>query len=203
MKTALGLIAFLGLATATGAIAADAPTPIGYVTKASTNQGWAIINKGAEDAARDAKVKLVVGGPATRGALEDQIDAIRIVIAQGVKAIALAPVDSKGVVPIVRKAIASGIPVVAVDTAIDDSAVKSYVATDNLAAAAAQAEWVAGKITDSSKIILVNGNLAQSTGRERRQGFLDRLKQLKPGTAIIEVNTSWDIDQARAGSNPP
>ena len=47
MKTALGLIAFLGLATATGAIAADAPTPIGYVTKASTNQGWAIINKGA------------------------------------------------------------------------------------------------------------------------------------------------------------
>ena len=47
MKTALGLIAFLGLATATGAIATDAPTPIGYVTKASTNQGWAIINKGS------------------------------------------------------------------------------------------------------------------------------------------------------------
>jgi ABC-type sugar transport system substrate-binding protein len=198
MKTALGLITFLALA-ATGAIAADAPIAIGYVTKASTNQGWTIINKGAEDAARDAKVKLVVGGPATRGALEDQIDAIRIVLAQSVKAIALAPVDSKGVVPIVRQVIAAGVPVIAVDTSVDDSSVKSYVGTDNLAAAASQAEWVAGKIADGGKIILVNGNLAQSTGRDRRQGFLDRLKQLKPGTVIIEVNTSWNINEARDG----
>jgi len=88
---------------------------------------------------------------------------------------------------------------VAVDTDIDGGLAKSYVATDNLAAAAAQAEWAARQIGDTDEIILVDGSLAQSTGRDRRQGFLDRLKQLKPGAVVIEVHTSWNFDEARTG----
>ena len=48
-------------------------------------------------------------------------------------------------------------------------------------------------------MILVNGDRKQSTGRDRRQGFLDRLKQLKPNASVIEVDTSWNIDDARTG----
>ncbi len=181
------------------AIAADAPLAIGYVTKSATNQGWLLINAGAADAARDAGVQLVVAGPSSQGALSSQIDAIGRVVAEGVKAVAVAPVDSAGITPIVRRLSAEGVPFVAVDTAIDGNLAKSYVATDNLAAAAAQAEWAAGQIGGTDEIILVDGDLSQSTGRDRRQGFLDRLRQLKPEAVTIEVHTSWNFNEARAG----
>ena len=47
-----------------------------------------------------------------------------------------------GIIPVVERASAGGIPFIAVDTAIGDESAKSYVATDNIAAARAQAEWV-------------------------------------------------------------
>jgi ribose transport system substrate-binding protein len=197
MIAALALtVAVLGMGAAT---AAEEPLVVGYVTKSATNLGWEIINKGARDAAHEAKVKLVVTGPSTYGALQDQANAIDYVLAQGAKAIALAPVDSVGVASAVLRAEAKGVKVVAVDTAVENAEVSSYVATDNLAAAAAQAEWVAANIADDAKIALVEGSQNQSTGRDRRSGFLDRLKQLKPHVAVTEINTSWTLDEARAG----
>lgn len=204
MKRALALIPIALTATLLVAgprsTRAEAPLVVGYVTKSATNQGWVLINRGAQDAANEAQVTLLVGGPSAQGALAGQIDAIGRVIAEGAKVVALAPIDSAGVVPIVRRASAGGTPFVAVDTAIDDPALaKSYVATDNLAAARAQAEWVANTIGDADEVILVNGSLAQSTGRDRRQGFLDRLKELKPQAMVHEVRTEWNAEEARAG----
>ena len=204
MKRALALVPIALFATVLTAgprpaRAEEAPLVVGYVTKSATNQGWVLINRGAQDAADDARVKLIVGGPSARGALAGQIDAIERVIAEGAKVVALAPVDSAGLVPIVQRASAGGTPFVTIDTAIDAPVAKSYVATDNLAAARAQAEWTAEAIGDTDEVILVNGSLAQSTGRDRRQGFLDRLKELKPRAAVHEVHTDWDADEARAG----
>ncbi len=181
------------------ALPADTQLIIGYVTKSAPNQGWTLINKGAEDAATDAGVRLIVAGPSAQGALASQIDAIEHVIAEGAKAVAIAPVDSTGIVPIVRRESAKGIPFVAVDTGIEDASLKSYVATDNIAAAHAQAEWLAAAIGETGIVILVNGSLNQSTGRDRRQGFLDRLQALKPKVAVIEVQTDWTLTEAETG----
>jgi ABC-type sugar transport system substrate-binding protein len=175
---------------------AETPLAIGYVTKSATNQGWILINKGAADAASEAHVRLFVGGPSAQGALAGQIDAVERVIAQGAKAIALAPVDSSGIIPIVQRATANGIPFIAVDTAINDESAKSYVATDNVAAARAEAEWVGAAVGDTDEVILVNGSLSQSTGRDRRQGFLNRFKQLKPNAVVHEVYTDWTEEEA-------
>ena len=178
---------------------ADPPLVIGYVTKSAPNQGWTLINKGAEDAAADAGVRLIVAGPTAQGALASQIYAIERVINDGAKAIAIAPVSSTGIGPIVQRASAKGVPFVAVDTAMDDAPVKSYVGTDNLAAARAQAEWLAAAIGETDRVILVNGNLSQSTGRDRRQGFLGRLQELKPRVTVIEVQTDWTLEDAQSG----
>ena len=68
MRNMRKLIAAALLSTTLGAsltIAARAETPlvIGYVTKSATNQGWVLINKGAEDAANEAHVRLSLPGP--------------------------------------------------------------------------------------------------------------------------------------------
>ena len=193
-------IAMIALAVRPSAAAdANAPLVIGYVTKSATNQGWVLINNGAAAAARAAGVRLIVAGPTGQGALSSQIEAIERVIGEGAKAVAIAPVDSIGVIPVIRRESARGIPFVAVDTAIEGNYAKSYVATDNLAAAADQAEWVAKQIGDTDQVILVNGDQRQSTGDERRLGFLDRLNQLKPNAAVIEVATHFDAEEARTG----
>src|SRR5215212_6349676 len=127
MRRALALIPITLLAAVLGAgpprpaRAEEAPPlAVGYVTKSATNQGWVLINRGARDAADEARVRLIVGGPSAQGALAGQIDAIGRVIAGGAKVVALAPVVSAGVVPIVRRASAAGTPFVTVDTAVDD-----------------------------------------------------------------------------------
>jgi ribose transport system substrate-binding protein len=196
---AAGLLSAPFAAALPSAALAETPAAVGYVTKSATNQGWVLINRGAADAAKDAHVRLIVGGPSSQGELAGQIDAIGRVISEGAKAVALAPVDSAGVVPIVQRASAKGIPFIAVDTAIGGESATSYVATDNIAAAQAQAEWVAAGIGDTDEVILVNGSLSQSTGRDRRQGFLDGLQQLKPNVVVHEVYTDWTSDQARTG----
>ena len=78
---------------------AETPAAVGYVTKSATNQGWVLINRGAADAAKDAHVRLIVGGPSSQGELAGQIEAIGRVISEGAKAVALAPVDWRGSYP--------------------------------------------------------------------------------------------------------
>src|SRR5947199_7728566 len=114
MKTIRWLVAAAFLPGVVAALltpaVADTPLVIGYVTKSATNQGWALINKGAEDAASDAGARLIVAGPSSQGALTGQIYAIERVISEGAKAVAVAPVDSSGLSAIVQRENAKGIP---------------------------------------------------------------------------------------------
>jgi ribose transport system substrate-binding protein len=193
-------ILLISVLVVTGCSSAEESTPtIGYVTKSASNQGWILINQGAADAAAEEGYPLITLGPAQQGSLEGQLATIEDMITRGVAALALAPVDSAGVAPAVESAMNEGIPVVAVDTAVDGTAVTSFVATDNLAAARMQGEWVADNIADDGEMILVNGLVAQSTGRDRRDGFLEALQELKPGVTVYQVDTEWSQEQAQAG----
>lgn len=172
---------------------------IGYATKSATNQGWIIINKGAQDAADKAGVKLVILGPPTANEISGQLSVTEDLINQGVNALIIAPVDSTGIVPAVEKANAANIPVIALDTAIEGGKVASFVATDNVAAAGVQGEWTCTATGGKGTVILVNGAQASSTGRDRRQGFVDAMAAKCPDVKIIEVQTNWDQAEAQAG----
>ena len=152
--------------------AANAQEVIGYITKSATNAGWMMINQGAEDAAAAEGVTLVAVGPAFQGDLSSQLEVFENLVAQGAAAIAVAPVDSAGIAPAVNDAMAAGIPVVAVDTGVSGADVTSFVATDNYAVAKVQGAVAATLIEDGQPIIYVTGNQAQSTGQERRNGFV-------------------------------
>jgi ribose transport system substrate-binding protein len=116
-----------------------------------------------------------------------------------VNAIAIAPVDSKGIAPAISKAMAAGIAVVAVDTGIDGAEITSYVATDNVPAAKSQGDWAADQVGDTDTVIYVTGDQGQSTGRERKEGFLAGLKAKKPNVKVVEVPTTWDQTMAQNG----
>lgn len=172
---------------------------IGYATKSATNQGWIIINAGANDAASDAGAKLIEVGPSNENDITTQIPVIEDLINRGVDALAIAPTDSAGVVPTVERANAAGIPVIAVDTAIEGGDVASFVATDNLAAANQQGQLVGEAINGTGKVIYVTGSQAQQTGRDRRDGFVNTITEMFPDVQVHEVATEWDATAAQNG----
>jgi ribose transport system substrate-binding protein len=143
--------------------------------------------------------KLITVGPAFQGDLSSQLEVFENLTAQGVNAIAIAPVDSSGIAPAVNAAMSAGIPVVAVDTGVSGADVTSFVATDNEAVAEIQGKEAAKLIKDGDKIIYVTGNQAQSTGQERRDGFMKGFKASRSKSEILIVPTEWNSDQAQAG----
>lgn len=196
----LNTLRLLGLAAAAATLAAPgAAQTIGYITKSATNAGWIMINQGAADAAAEAGVTLIEVGPAFAGDLSGQLEVFESLVSQGVDAIGLAPVDSAGIAPAVLEAMGAGIPVVAIDTAVTGADVTAFVATDNLAVARVQGAVAATLVEDGAPIIYVTGDQAQSTGQERRDGFLESFRAARPNSEILEVATVWDSAEAQEG----
>lgn len=192
-------LASVAVAAALISSAANAQDVIGYITKSATNAGWMMINQGAEDAAAEEGVTLVAVGPSFQGDLSSQLEVFENLVAQGAAAIAVAPVDSAGIAPAVNDAMAAGIPVVAVDTGVSGAEVTSFVATDNYAVAKVQGAVAATLIDDGQTIIYVTGNQAQSTGQERRNGFIEAFSAARPNSEILEVPTEWNSQEAQEG----
>ena len=192
---------FAGVAVAAliAGSAASAQDVIGYITKSATNAGWMMINQGAADAAAEEGVNLVSVGPAFQGDLSSQLEVFENLVAQGAAAIAVAPVDSAGIAPAVNDAMSAGIPVVAVDTGVAGAEVTSFVATDNYAVAKVQVAVAATLVEDGQPIIYVTGNQAQSTGQERRNGFVESFSAARPNSEILEVPTEWNSQEAQEG----
>ena len=187
------------LAALLATTAAQAEDVIGYITKSATNAGWMMINQGAEDAAKEEGVQLVAVGPSFQGDLSSQLEVFENLVAQGAKAIGIAPVDSAGIAPAVADAMAAGIPVIAIDTGVSGADVTSFVATDNFAVAKEQGKAAAALVADGDAVIYVTGNQAQSTGQERRNGFTEAFKAARPDSEVIEVPTEWNSAQAQEG----
>lgn len=194
MKKLIGAIAAGALLS--GAVYAES---IGYITKSATNSGWMMINQGAADAAKEAGVDLITVGPTFQGDLSSQLEVFENLLSQGIKAIAIAPVDSSGIAPAVKDAMDAGVAVVAIDTGVNGAAVTSFVATDNYAVAKVQGAYAATLVNDGDTIVYVTGNQAQSTGQERRNGFTEAFKTARPNSEILEVPTEWNSAQAQEG----
>lgn len=177
---------------------AHAELTIAYITNGNTNEGWTLINGGAKEAGKKAGVKFIELA-AEKGELSKQLAIVEDMITRQVDAIAIAPVDSAGISPAVKRALAAGIPVVAIDTNISGAKITSYVATDNIKAANVQGNWAAEQVKDGDTVVYVTGDQGQSTGQERKKGFEDALKAKRPNVRVIEVATSWDQTQAQNG----
>jgi ribose transport system substrate-binding protein len=194
------LLSRTGVAVAAAAllsVAAHAQT-IAYITNGNTNEGWTLINGGAKKAGQAPGVRLIELA-AEKGELSKQLAIVEDMITRKVNAIAIAPVDSAGIAPAINKALAAGIPVVAVDTGISGAKITSYVATDNIKAAMVQGRWTAEQIQDGDTVIYVTGDQGQSTGQERRKGFLDGLNAVRKNVKVVEVPTTWDQTMAQNG----
>ena len=182
LKAALG-VATLGIA---GTALAD-ETYIPLISKGFQHQFWQAVRAGAEQAAADFKVKVTFEGPETEAMVDKQIDMLAAALAKNPKAIGFAALDSKAAIPLLKKAQAAKIPVIAFDSGVDSDIPVTTATTDNKAAAALAADKMAELIGKAGDIALVVHDQTSRTGIDRRDGFVERMKSAYPNIKIVSV----------------
>jgi ribose transport system substrate-binding protein len=174
------------------AVGASAPsraeeTYIPLISKGFQHQFWQAVKLGAEQAAKQANVKITFEGPETEAMVDKQIDMLSAALAKKPSAIGFAALDSQAAIPLLKKAQAAKIPVVAFDSGVDSDIPVTTCTTDNLAAASLAADKMAEAIGDAGEVAVVVHDQTSRTGIDRRDGFLNQMKAKHPKVTVVDV----------------
>lgn len=172
---------------------------IAFSLKTVTNDDF---QKAIADAVEEAVVgaghtfSLVTAGEQT--AVSTQVNQVEDLISKGVDAIILNPMDSKAVVPVLKKAKEAGIPVVLVDTPLEEGnedLYVTYIGTDNFNAGREGGIALAEELGDAGNILVVRGANGNSAGDNRVDGFKEGIAStdLK---IVGEQPGDWTNDKA-------
>ncbi|QBP74394.1 BMP family ABC transporter substrate-binding protein [Herbaspirillum huttiense] len=182
------LAAALGLAFAVGTSVAHAQEVyVPLISKGFQHQFWQAVKAGADQAGKDLKVKVTFEGPETEAMVDKQIDMLSAALAKKPQAIGFAALDSKAAIPLLKKAQAAKIPVVAFDSGVDSDIPVTTATTDNRAAAALAADKMAELIGKEGEVAVVAHDQTSRTGVDRRDGFLERIKANYPKIKVVSV----------------
>jgi ribose transport system substrate-binding protein len=125
-----------------------------------------------------------------------QISDIQTLVNGGVEGLIVVPRDSDAIAPALGYAKDHGAVVVAVDVGINTGKVAITVRADNIAMGRSAAEAVGQHLSGKGKVLELQGDLLNTSGRERTEGFENCMKEKYPGIEIIARPTRWE--QARA-----
>jgi len=183
LKIALSAAVACGLS---GAVTAQQQPYIPLISKGFQHQFWQAVKSGAERAAKDYKVSVSFEGPETEAMVDKQIDMLSAALAKNPKAIGFAALDSKAAIPLLKKAQAAKIPVIAFDSGVDSDIPLTTATTDNKAAAALAADKLAELIGKTGEVAVVAHDQTSRTGVDRRDGFVERMKKY-PNVKIVSI----------------
>lgn len=160
---------------------------IAMISKGFQHQFWQAVKSGAEKAAKDLGVTITFEGPESEAMVDKQIEMLQAALAKKPAALCIAALDSKAVIPYLEKAQQMGIPVIGFDSGVDSDIPVTTVATDNIKAAGYAADKMAEFIGRVGEVALVVHDQTSRTGIDRRDGFVNRIKQKYPLIKIVDI----------------
>lgn len=109
----------------------------------------------------------------------------------------IGPRDSNLLVPVVEKAIASNIAVIAIGTPINSEQVLTLVTSNDFEGGKLVGQWVAERLKGQGNVVILEGPKYQKNALDRRHGFIAGLR----GTDITVLDTEtalWTCNKAQA-----
>jgi len=161
-----------------GGFAADKKLKVGMVLKTLSSQYWKIVAAGAQQAADKAGVELILLGPPTEDAIEQQINMVQDVLSQNIDVLVFSPSQPAASINVLMKAKAKGVPVILVDTGMPASFTDyvTFIGTDNIAAGKAGGKALAAQLKKGDKVILLDGAPGNPSMTDRIKGAEEVLK---------------------------
>ena len=195
-----GVLAIVGCVgvLATAALAAQAQQTktitVGVSLAGYSTDFWSSYVQFEKAAAAKYKVKLV-GPISSDGDAGKQATQIRTLIAQGVNALIVNPVDSAAIAPTLAYAASKHVPVVSVDVAPTQGKVYMIVRADNVLYGQSACKYIGTHVSGSGHVAMLEGDLASINGLDRKNGFLACMKAY-PQLKVVEYATKWDTPTA-------
>jgi ribose transport system substrate-binding protein len=185
-----------------GGTAIAGPPTIALVVKTLNNPFFIEMQQGAEAAAKTAGVKLLVQAAEREIDVERQMQIVENLIERRVSALCIAPSGSREIVPVIVKANQAGIPVLVIDTRVDEKAlaaaggkIATFIGSDNYDGGRIAGAFVAEKLGGRGDLAILEGIAGHETGDARLRGFREIVAQ-SPGLRVIASQpANWERDQ--------
>lgn len=182
---------------------------IALISKGFQHQFWQAVRQGAEEAAAELGVEVTFEGPAAETEVDAQLQMLQAAIDRGPDAIGYAALDPQACIPLYDAAEQAGIPIVEFDAGCESDYGQNLAATDSMAAGALAAEHMAELIGGEGKIGIVGHSQINSTGVQRRDGFVEEIEANWPDIEIVDIQygdgdhlRSADIAKAMIAAHP-
>lgn len=169
---------------------------------------WQIVRAGIEAAATEYDVNPAIVGPMWEKDVDEQIEIMESVIEEHPAAILLVASDYNRLVPPTERAVAEGITVVTLDSALNSTAPASFVATDNVAAGEKVGREIDSLVAPGKPIAIVSHIPGVATAIDREEGvrraLANRDTDLILGTfySYNEPDRAYAIVQDLVASHP-
>lgn len=178
---------------------------IAFVMGAESDPFFQAMKVGAEAAAKANNIDLIWQGDPSEYSPATQIPVVDQVLAQKPDALVLIPTDPTALQPSVAKAKALGIPVINVDTRVNDlTDVLSFITGDNADGGAKAADALATAIKykkgKTYQVVVGLTSATATTNVARLDGFSKQIAKKYPGIKIVDKAYSQS-QPAKANTN--
>jgi ribose transport system substrate-binding protein len=121
-----------------------------------------------------------------------QISDVQDLISKGADLLVIAPLNSDGWEPVLKRAAAKKVPIITIDRKINSKACKDYVSfigSDFVKQGERAADQMIKATGGKGKVAILLGTPGNNVTTERTQGFRDRLKEKAPGLKVVFKQT--------------
>ncbi|MBC5649263.1 sugar ABC transporter substrate-binding protein [Christensenella tenuis] len=167
---------------------------IGFSFGQSVHPFFVAMQQGAEAAAKEAGVQLVV--TTADYEVETQVSDVENLMQQGVKAIMVNPIDSAALSNVCNEALEKGIGIFPVDINVDNCEVTAFVSSDNKEIGKMEAEYIIEQLGGEGTVAWL-GNPSITSLRDRQEGFFE-VMDAQEGIEIVATNETAAIERTKA-----
>jgi len=161
---------------------------LAVIPMGTTHEFWKAIHAGARAAADELGARILWKGPLKEDDRNEQVQIVETMIAAGVDAIVLTPLDDRALIPPVIEAKKEGIPTVIFNSALAGDHHVAYISTDNRRGGRLAAEHIGKLMNGRGNLILIRVLESVEGGRQREEGFLEVIREKFPGMTILSDN---------------
>ena len=185
------------------------PVRVALVMKSLANEFFVNMAQGAKNHQQENSgnnvnsYELIVNGIRNESDLAQQVSLVEQMMAAQVDVIVLAPADSKGLLPVVKRAIEQGIVVVNIDNRFDQDILAQmgisvpFVGPDNREGAKLVGQVLAKQLQAGDEVAIIGGIPGAFNAQQRQAGFEDAMSEV--GAAVVSIQSA-DWEQSKAAT---
>lgn len=145
---------------------------VGTVLKTLSSPYWQTVAAGLQAQAKTDNVELILLGPPTEDAVEQQINMVQDVLTQGIDVLVFSPSQPNSSVKVLQDAKSKNIPVILVDTPMPDGFedYATFIGTTNNVAGEDAAKELIPRIPPASNVVIIEGAPGNPTTTDRANG---------------------------------